>query len=538
MGQRCPTLDAGYTIQEPFESDEFDVAGSCGGDFDFDEGDREGGGAGEFEGFSGLGGDWDECSVAQPSSSGPWNLAVDGGATPGRVGVRFRPDWGPIAYGRAEQDRAGGIPFRRQPAPLVEEYSNDPRDYDTPTDWWARGSSHVSAGISTPPRANSKVAPVPGRAGDADEELRPKKVQSIAAAVGDGCQRSSPKRDRPTPRDVATGRDARNPSEGATSHRKNAPDDATSLRATREGRRELQRESQGPRVPVYTAPTSYNARRALPHPTDVRGRAGTYQGGGNGRIPLQDLQDQDPYWQGHPYELSPRIPMHIDAKTAYSALSGEFVQLERFLDCDINEYHEVDNFNDSLLRPLRPRRLITSLYKWMEAWGHYEVTLVSRYGLELYFELASYRSFIISLTEKYKIPFILTYDERHRAALGRARSFDFSYFNNQLFVTIFDVNALRATTKCQKCASVEHNSKDCPFRGSAPSGGAASYSGSDKQKSGRQSIDPNEVCIRFQDGTCRFRKCPRKHCCFICGGPNGAKSCQKCTGKSGPAPST
>ena len=230
--------------------------------------------------------------------------------------------------------------------------------------------------------------------------------------------------------------------------------------------------------------------------------------------------------------------MHIDSKTAYRALSGEFAQLEKFLDCDTNDYYEVENVNDSQLRPLRPRRLITSLYKWMEAWGHYEVTLVSRYGLELYFELASYRSFILSLTDKYKVPFILTYDERHRAALGRARSFDFCYFNNQLFVTIFDVSALRATTKCQKCASVEHNSKDCPFRGSAPSGGASSVSGSDKQKSGRQSVDPNEVCIRFQDGSCRFRKCPRKHCCFICGGPNGAKSCTKFSGKSGQTPAT
>ena len=392
----------------------------------------------------------------------------------------------------------------------------------------------------TPPRATSQARPALGRPGNADEELRPEKVQSIAAAVSESCSRSSPKRDRHCPRDVAVGRDAKSP-DGATGRKKNAADDATGRRVGRDSRGDQPRDPQGPRVPVYTVSTAYDTRRAPALPSyDASGRRGVsaYQQRGYGRVAPQETRDQDSHYQGHPYELSPRIPMHIGAKTAYSALSGEFAQLERFLDCDINEYQEVDNHGDSFLKPLRPRRLITSLYKWMEAWGHYEVTLVSRYGLELYFELASYRSFILSLTEKYKVPFILTYDERHRAALGRARSFDFSYFNNQLFVTIFDVSALRATTKCQKCASVEHVSKDCPFRGSAPSGGASSVSGSDKQKSGRQSVDPNEVCIRFQDGSCRFRKCPRKHCCFICGGPNGAKSCTKCSGKSGQTPAT
>ena len=88
--------------------------------------------------------------------------------------------------------------------------------------------------------------------------------------------------------------------------------------------------------------------------------------------------------------------MHVDSKTAYRALSGEFMHLEDFLDCNVNEYEAGDC--DYQLRPLRPRKVITSLYKWMEAWGHYEVTLVSRYGLDIYFELASYRSFILSLT--------------------------------------------------------------------------------------------------------------------------------------------
>lgn len=236
----------------------------------------------------------------------------------------------------------------------------------------------------------------------------------------------------------------------------------------------------------------------------------------------------------NPEDYRSRVPHHIDARAAQIALQGEFVHLEQFLNCNLNEYEEVrvvDSTSGLQLKSSRPRKMLTSMYKWMEAWGFYECLLVCHYGVELYLEMVEYRLFIQSLTDKYKVPHILTYDERNRSALGRARSFHFTRFDQQLYVTIFDASALKAVTKCPKCSSVEHNANECPFRGTGPKGASGQSSLADKGK-GKQPADPNEVCIRFQDGSCKYANCRRKHACIICGGPKGAKSCPTCAAKA------
>ena len=229
-------------------------------------------------------------------------------------------------------------------------------------------------------------------------------------------------------------------------------------------------------------------------------------------------------------------PEHIDERTVNTALRGEFVNLEHCLTSCSNEYEEVrlfDNAGNIQVKASRPRKLITSFSKWLQAFGYYEALLVAYYGKELYIEMSRYRSFILELTDKYKIPYILTYDERNRMDLGRLRSFRFSRFNQEIFVTTLDGNSMKVVTKCSKCSSTEHSSGDCPFRSSHQGAGGPSGGASDNPRR-KQQIDPNDICIRFQDGTCKFKKCPRRHCCFICEGPNGAKSCPTCKSKSAP----
>ena len=576
MGSRCHTISDGYVIEEPL--DDFgsfdDTAGITrgGNGYDgFDGGDRGGGEGDEFcdpgeLGEPGLG------PFAQVPSFVPQILVADGDAPPGFDDLASPLTRGLGAMGRGQVTQsAGSVPLHRQPsAQPGENIDNYPHPDDLASNPWFRGPPLASSlnvnhnsddAASRPPRG-----PL-GRAGRGTREVNP---PTMAGVVGRGCPRA--KDDAvsaaarytpggaahpapPLPREGAFRRDAFPALVGdRTRHCTSRSYDDLGTRTPPRAAPALPVVLDGPRVPIYTA------RREPPVPRDsdyepyVEGHRDPYrhERQGTGAVPPPAHRAPTaPGYRSYPprprdsvelYDqgngLNPRVPMHIDSRTALKALNGEFVQLDWFLDNDCgNDYEHVDHNVDSMLRPLRPRRHITSMYKWMEAWGHYEVTLVSSYGLDMYFELASYRSFILSLTDKYKIPFILTYDERHRAALGRARSFDFSYFNNQLFVTIFDVSSLRATTKCSKCASNEHGTKDCPFRGGAPAGGVTTQGSNDKTRAGRQVIDPNEVCIRFQDGSCRFRKCPRKHCCMFCGGPKGAKSCDVCAAKSGAATS-
>ena len=570
MGSKCHTLSDGFVIEEPFDElyDNYgssdDTAGIARGGQGFDGGDRGDGGADEFLGSGELGG-LGHGPVAQVSSFVPGSPAADGDAPPG-----FNLETPPLARGLGAMGRVqpiqptGSVPLHRQPIAQPGErlvnYAHPNVAADNP---WYHGPPLASSLKANSYRDTVDERPACGPSGRAGGGARPK---TMAEAVNPGCIRSDD--ERPTvaqhPQGGATSQAVYHPREGA--NRRDAFPALVSMDGARVVASRLlddplarptQRETpvlpeirDGPRVPIYSA------RRGTPTPRDsgpiLESHRNTYHVDWHGassdphpRVapnvthsrpppPLRDCVG--PYEQA--IGLNPRVPMHIDSKTALKALNGEFIQLEWFLDNNsCNDYESVDHGVDSMLRPLRPRKLITSLYKWMEAWGHYEVTLVSSYGLDMYYELASYRSFILSLTDKYKIPFILTYDERHRAALGRARSFDFSYFNNQLFVTIFDVSSLRAVTKCTKCASSDHGTKDCPFRGGAPAGGVSTQGSGEKfARAGKQSVDPSEICIRFQDGSCRFRKCPRRHCCLLCGGPKGAKSCDDCASKKGTAP--
>ena len=590
MGAQCYTLKQGFEIQEPFDRLN-DTAGIDLGHDVFDGGDRGDGGADEFDSPDDLGGTGDSVPPAQASSSGRRDWVADGGAIPSFSGLPIPGPMGAMGSARSgagspSSDAARSVPLRRQPAAHSGEHLRNFAPVNDPYNRWYYGPPIASRMHESLPD-DVTVEPARGHAGMSGRGTRKSIIPSVGRMVNSSCARA--------PHNESAASLGYDPLEGATSAphcpgedateaddlpdvatRKRAPPARCQPRPASAGRDDRSRAPPrprlvsaghderpqgpprpqgGPRVPIYTVqnpreqlgphdPYSDNVypyydydipyeaprvRASMAPPAPGRVNMGhPYSAYGRPPTPYNDF---GPSGYDNPYGLSPHIPMHVDSKTAIRALNGEFVQLESFLDCNASEYEVVENSVDCQLRPLRPRKMITSMYKWMEAWGHYEVTLVSRYGVDLYYELASYRAFILSLTNKYKIPFILTYDERHRAALGRARSFDFSYFNNQLFVTIFDVGSLRTSTKCAKCASVEHSSKECPFRGSAPAGGVNHQASADRAKSGRQAIDPNEVCIRFQDGTCRFKKCPRKHCCLLCGGPDGAKSCTNCAGK-------
>ena len=555
MGSKCRSINDAYVIDEPFGN--FDTAGIERGDMVFDGDDRGGGEEGGLDGPGELGAAG-QCPPAQISSPASRYLAADGDAFP-----NF--DNSTIAMGHVSQS-VGSDPLHRQPsAHSGEEIVNYPRPDESNGNPWFRGPP-LAGSLGTPRQKGVEVSgPIRGPLGRAGRGIRTVNTTSMAGVVGRSCTRSDEERASTLARDPPGGatRSAASTREGATgrvasvvqapdARSRIAPqryyDEPTSPRPGWESP-PLPVVVDGPRVPIYSAPRNTpRTRDFVPYRTMPQNEHFGDWPAASSLPPSRQVHTvvpNRPMAPSHrdcvdPHDqsigLNPRIPMHIDSRTALRALNGEFIQLECFLDSsNVNEYEALDQSVDSMLRPLRPRKLITSLYKWMEAWGHYEVTLVSCYGLDMYYELASYRSFILSLTDKYKIPFILTYDERHRAALGRARSFDFSYFNNQLFVTIFDVGSLRATTKCTKCASVDHGTKDCPFRGGAPAGGVTIQGNTDKARAGRQGIDPNEICIRFQDGSCRFRKCPRRHCCLLCGGPNGAKSCGDCAGKAGTA---
>lgn len=231
----------------------------------------------------------------------------------------------------------------------------------------------------------------------------------------------------------------------------------------------------------------------------------------------------------YPADSVPHMAAHVPSKSVSSALNGEYVELSDLLD-SVNEKNSelksvVDSEGYMCIKNVKHKKAITSAYKWLEAWGIYEVLMSYQNGFSMFHEMASYRNFVLSLFQRFKAPHVLIYDARHRRKLAACRSVNFSRINYDIYLESFDASALRSGNRCSKCSSVDHELSDCPFA-------AGGYGDPFLGKKATRSV-ANEVCRNFQDGKCKFgKKCHRRHVCISCGGAEGKSSCQTCKTKA------
>ena len=256
---------------------------------------------------------------------------------------------------------------------------------------------------------------------------------------------------------------------------------------------------------------------------------------------------------GEPGHRPVRLPPgteHVDNTPRASAISGKYVELSEFLvvtiDIDNKEYKTfIDESGCLGVKPVKAKRQILTSFKWLEAWAVYEIIMAHAHGIAIFTEMARYRIFILSLFSKYKFPHALSYDIRHRQLIGALRSLSFNSLDDKLYVTTFDFNSLKHSSRCGKCPSTDHVTENCPFRApgqtsdlpkASSNSNSSSNSSSKKRGEGkgdRQAPDKAaEPCFLFQDGRCKAgAKCPRRHACYGCNGTDGFKSCKKCQTK-------
>ena len=243
---------------------------------------------------------------------------------------------------------------------------------------------------------------------------------------------------------------------------------------------------------------------------------------------------------------APRGAEHVKEKVLSSAVAGEFVNMYDMLQCSITQTERDDELRTVIdddgvlgLRPVKPKRSVKTSFQWLEAWGIYELIMVSAHGTQIFSEMALYRNFVISLMAKHKFPFVLHYDTRHRQLLGADRCINFTSMTPQLFMTTFDSNSFKNSSKCTRCGSTDHLENSCPFRVSGQAGDLPrSSKKQNSRQGGRQASDsaaPHpRTCYQFQDGFCKAGdRCSRPHSCMVCGGPEGYYKCKKCQPKMG-----
>jgi hypothetical protein len=244
-------------------------------------------------------------------------------------------------------------------------------------------------------------------------------------------------------------------------------------------------------------------------------------------VNVNNRSDVWPGYHGQHIDYTVVGTEHVPTRSAESAVNGEFIDLIDFVNSSISvsETDEFKTFIDECgnvnFKYQRNKKAITSAFRWLEAWGSYQLIVCRMYSYNVLHHMISYQIFILSLFAKYKLPYVITYDIRHRQILGRRRSFEFSRLNQELFVTTFDANAIRSVNRCTKCSAVDHATGDCPFRGTGQTANLPRAKNSDQS---------SEICLLFQQGLCKpSRKCRRKHVCMGCGGKEGFRDCAKCS---------
>jgi len=232
-----------------------------------------------------------------------------------------------------------------------------------------------------------------------------------------------------------------------------------------------------------------------------------------------------------PSEIMAPMATHLGHKTVTNALNGEFVDLteciDSFSDAANDVKSSVDEYGNVSIKSVKSRKNITNAFKWFEAWGHYEYIMARSYGFEVYQEMATYRAFMVNLFQRFKAPFVLMYDVRHRSRLAASRSLKFSHSNYGAFLMSFDQASLRVNAnRCTRCSALDHDQADCPFRDYNTREPPFLNKGTSRDVS-------SEVCHRFQTASCRLgKKCKRRHVCIACGGPEGAQTCATCASKT------
>ena len=148
--------------------------------------------------------------------------------------------------------------------------------------------------------------------------------------------------------------------------------------------------------------------------------------------------------------------------------------------------------------------------------------------------MARYRSFIIGISQKYKFPYVAAYDLRHRQRLAHAGSFLFSSVDHDLYVTIFDMGAIKSASRCARCNSGDHVTSECGKSSAGPSRGQANRSrGQNRSRKGNGGKEKVEICYNFQSGSCSWGgSCFRLHKCAGCGGDSPQSSCSTASCKA------
>ena len=145
--------------------------------------------------------------------------------------------------------------------------------------------------------------------------------------------------------------------------------------------------------------------------------------------------------------------------------------------------------------------------------------------------LLLYQSSIAKLSQKFKWPSWVIYDNAYRQEAADNSKEDWSKIDSSLHSQCFMDMAITTEGWCSICHSVEHIRRNCPLN----SQGASQQSAPRQPPPKRFKESWPPVCKKFNrnDGYCEYMpKCNYRHVCLQCHGPHPETRCQAASGRA------
>ena len=166
----------------------------------------------------------------------------------------------------------------------------------------------------------------------------------------------------------------------------------------------------------------------------------------------------------------------------------------------------------SLAAMSSPRRRVTELPTWLEAWTIYAAARVS-YDPEQAAELLAYQGLILAAARQYSFSAVLDYDVSFRQLAATNRNLRWDRRDIDLFTRCFTDRGLRHDSTVART----------PFRDGGGAPGCGAFPVFSTQRHTR-TADGAYICRNFNTKGCTSKTCAYAHCCFSCRGPHSAST--------------
>ena len=247
-------------------------------------------------------------------------------------------------------------------------------------------------------------------------------------------------------------------------------------------------------------------------------------------LPLAGANPRPPIGGAYIGEGMPPIP----ARLATKIRQWEFVEMGELLPEFWARQKDNEEGRD---RGARQSRKVTEVLTWVQCYSSF-VAVLAPSEPQAVPELMAYQNLIVRASQDYEGLGWVRYDSAFRRQAALTGNKKWSVINSTLYAMNFSARKV-GTRRCELCFATSHAEQDCAQRGSADPGVsdrlrylesaviAMVRPGAGKPTGGtyQPQAAGEEVCRKWNTGSCNYPRCRFRHACSGCGGNHPLTHC-------------